>query len=156
MPQSLARLTVHLIFSTKNRQPFLRDGVRNSLHRYMAVVLQNLGCPAAIINSVEDHVHILFDLVEPYLSVRPWKKSRRRPPNGSRLKVISSRPLRGRRAMARSPFQDRTCPQCRTTLPASTSIIERSHFRRSIARYSCGIAWTLTSATFGISTPLQG
>ncbi len=62
MPQSLARLHVHLIFSTKNRAPLLYDAVRDSLHRYMAVVLQNLGCPATLINSVEDHVHVLFEL----------------------------------------------------------------------------------------------
>jgi putative transposase len=62
MPQSLARLHVHLVFSTKQRVPFLSDTVRDSLHRYMAVVLQDLGCPATLINSVEDHVHVLFEL----------------------------------------------------------------------------------------------
>ena len=62
MPQSLARLHVHLIFSTKNREPLLHDAIRDSLHRYMATVLQNFNCPAALINSVEDHVHILFEL----------------------------------------------------------------------------------------------
>jgi REP element-mobilizing transposase RayT len=62
MPQSLARLHVHLIFSTKHREGFLHDAVRDSLHRYMATVLQNLGCPPVLINSVGDHVHILFEL----------------------------------------------------------------------------------------------
>ena len=62
MPQSLARLHVHLIFSTKNREPILRDAVRDSLHAYMATVLQNLDCPPVLINSVEDHVHTLFEL----------------------------------------------------------------------------------------------
>jgi len=62
MPQSLARLHVHLVFSTKRRAPLITDAVRDALHRYMAVVLQNLGCPAALINSGEDHVHILFEL----------------------------------------------------------------------------------------------
>jgi putative transposase len=62
MPQSLARLHVHLVFSTKNREPFLTDDVRDSLHRYMATVLQNFDCPAVLINSVTDHVHILFEL----------------------------------------------------------------------------------------------
>jgi hypothetical protein len=33
MPQSLARLHVHLIFSTKHRAPLLRDAVRDALHR---------------------------------------------------------------------------------------------------------------------------
>ena len=62
MPQSLARLHIHLIFSTKNRQPVLHDAVRDSLHRYQATVLRNLDCPPVLINSVADHVHILFEL----------------------------------------------------------------------------------------------
>jgi REP element-mobilizing transposase RayT len=62
MSQSLARLHVHLVFGTKNRAPLISDSIRDALHRYLAVVLQNLGCPATLINSVEDHVHILFEL----------------------------------------------------------------------------------------------
>ena len=62
MPQSLARLYVHLIFSTKNRERLITDRVRDSLHAYLATVLQNLNCPPVFINSVEDHVHILFEL----------------------------------------------------------------------------------------------
>lgn len=62
MPQSLVRLDVHLIFSTKNRRPLITNDVRDALHAYMATVLRNMGCPAEIINSVEDHAHILFTL----------------------------------------------------------------------------------------------
>lgn len=62
MPQSLARLHIHLVFSTKNREPLITDPVRDSLHAYMATVLQNLGCTPVLINSVEDHAHLLFDL----------------------------------------------------------------------------------------------
>lgn len=38
------------------------DAVRGALHGYMAAVLANLNCPAVIINSVEDHIHILCEL----------------------------------------------------------------------------------------------
>lgn len=62
MPQSLARLHVHLVFSTKNREPIITDSVRPSLHAYMATVLQNLNCHPVLINSVEDHIHLLFEL----------------------------------------------------------------------------------------------
>jgi REP element-mobilizing transposase RayT len=62
MAQSLARLHVHLIFSTKHRERRITGAVRDSLHAYLATVLQNLGCAPVLINSVEDHVHILFDL----------------------------------------------------------------------------------------------
>lgn len=62
MPQSLARLPIHLVFSTKHRERTLTDAIRDSLHAYMAAVLRDLGCPAVLVNSVEDHVHILFEL----------------------------------------------------------------------------------------------
>lgn len=63
MPQSLARIVLHVVFSTKNRVPFLKDtDVRTRLHAYMAGVLQNIGCDPILINGVEDHVHILCNL----------------------------------------------------------------------------------------------
>ena len=62
MPQSLANIYVHLIFSTKDRVPFLTKNLRPDLHSYTATVLANLNSPAVLINSVEDHVHILFNM----------------------------------------------------------------------------------------------
>ena len=62
MPQSLASLHIHLIFSTKHRERLIPDTVRAPLHAYMAGVLQNLKCHPVLINSVEDHAHLLFDL----------------------------------------------------------------------------------------------
>jgi len=63
MPQSLARVVLHVVFSTKNRVPFLRETeVRVRLHAYMAGVLQHIGCEPILINGVEDHVHILCNL----------------------------------------------------------------------------------------------
>jgi REP element-mobilizing transposase RayT len=70
MAQSLARLHVHLIFSTKRREPFIRDAVRNDLHRYLAAILQNLDCGPDLINSVSDHVHLLFQLSRTYSVAR--------------------------------------------------------------------------------------
>ena len=62
MPQSVARVAIHLVFSTKLRKPWLRDpGLRVDLHKYMATIMRdNVDSPALIINSVEDHVHALF------------------------------------------------------------------------------------------------
>jgi hypothetical protein len=62
MPQPLSNIYIHLIFSTKDRFPFLKDEVWGELHAYMATVLKNLNCPTVLINSVEDHAHILFKL----------------------------------------------------------------------------------------------
>ena len=63
MPQSLARVVLHVVFSTKNREPFLKDDdVRKRLHAYMAGVLQRIGCEPILIGGMEDHVHVLCNL----------------------------------------------------------------------------------------------
>ena len=63
MAQSLARLWTHLIFSTKNRYPFLSDKVlRAEMHAYLAEVLRNHDCETLIVGGVEDHTHSLFAL----------------------------------------------------------------------------------------------
>ena len=62
MSQSLAQNLLHLIFSTKHRESIITDTVRPHLHAYMAGILKDLDCPAIKINSVADHVHILFTL----------------------------------------------------------------------------------------------
>jgi putative transposase len=62
MPQSLAKNLIHLVFSTKHREPLLADAVRPALHAYLATVFKNLQSPVLALNSVADHVHILFSL----------------------------------------------------------------------------------------------
>jgi REP element-mobilizing transposase RayT len=62
MGQSLAKIVVHLIFSTKERLPALTPAVRGELNAYMVGILRELESPAILANSVADHAHILFVL----------------------------------------------------------------------------------------------
>jgi putative transposase len=63
MPQSLARVTLHLVFSTKNRVPLLKErDVRERLHAYLGGALQEMDCQPILVNGVEDHVHLLCNL----------------------------------------------------------------------------------------------
>jgi REP element-mobilizing transposase RayT len=63
MPQSLVEIYVHIVFSTKNRQPFLEDrAFRERTHGYLKGVCDNQGSPSLRIGGVEDHVHILCRL----------------------------------------------------------------------------------------------
>ena len=63
MPQSLANVLIHTIFSTKDRQPFLEDPeFRAATHAYMAGVTERLKCKALKIGGVADHVHLLTPL----------------------------------------------------------------------------------------------
>ncbi len=62
MSQSLSQLYVHLVFSTKDREPLLRPDVRLALHGYMAGIFDEIGSHALKIGSSVDHVHSLFSL----------------------------------------------------------------------------------------------
>ena len=60
MPQSLANLLVHLVFSTKDRRPFLHDAAKRAVvHRYLAGVSARLHCPLIGVGGTDDHVHLL-------------------------------------------------------------------------------------------------
>lgn len=63
MSQSLAKIVVHAVFSTKERRPFLRDiSLRTELHSFIGGILNGRDCQAIIVGGVEDHVHLLCTL----------------------------------------------------------------------------------------------
>jgi REP element-mobilizing transposase RayT len=63
MPQSLANVLLHVVFSTKNRTPFLKTPeLKGTMTGYLVGTLQNIDCPSLIVGVVEDHVHILCNL----------------------------------------------------------------------------------------------
>jgi REP element-mobilizing transposase RayT len=63
MSQSLAKILVHTVFSTKERRPYLRDSaLRAEMHAYLGGILANLGCQPIIVGGVEDHAHLLSAL----------------------------------------------------------------------------------------------
>ncbi len=63
MSQSLSKMWIHLIFSTKERYPFLSDhDVRNQTQKYVAGILRKHECPTLLVGGEADHVHSLFAL----------------------------------------------------------------------------------------------
>ena len=60
MAQSLSKIYVHLIFSTKDRERTLPDEIRPDLHAYMGGTLKGLGCLPIEINTEPDPLHGLF------------------------------------------------------------------------------------------------
>ena len=62
MPQSLSSILIHLIFSTKNREPFITPAIESELHPYMASIFRDHKSPSLAIDGTFDHVHILFAL----------------------------------------------------------------------------------------------
>ncbi len=64
MPQSLALNIVHLVFSTKERYPFINKEIRSDLCAYIVGILRKNECNSIISGAVDDHVHILFILTK--------------------------------------------------------------------------------------------
>ena len=62
MSQSLSSILIHLVFSTKNREPFITPEIETELHPYMATIFRKLKSPSLAIDGTSDHVHILFSL----------------------------------------------------------------------------------------------
>jgi REP-associated tyrosine transposase len=62
MPQSLSKVIIHIIFSTKNREAWLDSDVRPRMRAYLATVCRNLGAEFVRIGGVADHVHIVTTL----------------------------------------------------------------------------------------------
>jgi REP element-mobilizing transposase RayT len=60
MPQSLSAVYLHLIFSTKDREPWLADpALRGETHAFLGGVSKRLDCPPVAVGGVADHVHLL-------------------------------------------------------------------------------------------------
>ena len=60
MGQSLNKIYVHLVFSTKHRQPLIGDSIKEELFSYLGGICKNLECNPIQVGGHKDHVHILF------------------------------------------------------------------------------------------------
>lgn len=62
MSQSLSKILVHLVFSTKDRTPTITEPLKPKLHAYLAGIVSNLDSHAVRIGGTNDHIHILLEL----------------------------------------------------------------------------------------------
>ena len=60
MSQSLSKMYIHVTYGTRFRKNLISRDFAPQLHAYLAAVHKDQDCPALIINSVPDHIHILF------------------------------------------------------------------------------------------------
>lgn len=59
MGQSLVKNYIHIVFSTKYRQPLIQQPVEAELHTYLGGICNKLDCQAIIVGGYTDHIHIL-------------------------------------------------------------------------------------------------
>ena len=62
MSQSLSNILIHLIWSTKDRHPWLAAGIREKTHAFLAGAVRQCDCEAYRAGGVADHVHLAVRL----------------------------------------------------------------------------------------------
>jgi len=62
MAQSLSKVYLHIVFSTKKRFPFIKPEIEDELYAYMGGTIKKLGGIPFIINGMGDHIHIFSTL----------------------------------------------------------------------------------------------
>ena len=62
MPSTHLSLHLHVVFSTKNRFPFITDEWRDRLHAYLGGAVRTAGCVPECIGGTADHVHLLIGM----------------------------------------------------------------------------------------------
>lgn len=62
MPQSLAKIYVHVVFGTKHRIPWLVGEVRPGLYAFVGSSLKEMDCQPIRIGGITDHIHLLLRL----------------------------------------------------------------------------------------------
>ena len=68
MPHTYTNLLFHIVFSTKDRIPFIKPEFEGRLYEYMGGTIRALGGICLEIGGVDEHVHILVRL-KPTLQV---------------------------------------------------------------------------------------
>ncbi len=62
MSHTRTKILIHLVFSTKDREPLIQPELKADIENIMVGIMRNLGVHLLRLNSVTDHCHLLIDL----------------------------------------------------------------------------------------------
>ncbi|MBN8598262.1 MAG: IS200/IS605 family transposase [Planctomycetes bacterium] len=62
MPQSLTKILLHIVFSTKHRADVIAPEIEPNLHAYLGGICRELDSPLLAVNGTPNHVHMLVNL----------------------------------------------------------------------------------------------
>lgn len=134
MPQSLSAVYIHLVFSTKERRPFLRDeAIRGLLHSQLGGISKKLGCAPVITGGVEDHVHLLAPFGRT-ITQAEWVKELKRVSNLWLKENHFSRDFEWQGGYADFQSALPILNESRGTLPTNRATITRWVFKMSYER----------------------
>ena len=62
MPQSLVKILVHIVFSTKDRMKIIAPGIEAQLFGYIGGIIKNNNARMIIGGGTSDHIHLLVSI----------------------------------------------------------------------------------------------
>jgi putative transposase len=62
MANTYASLNYHVIFGTKNREPWIRQDIEERIWTYLGGIARQNGMVALCVGGIEDHIHIVLGL----------------------------------------------------------------------------------------------
>lgn len=62
MPQSLVKIIVHVVFSTKDRVDLISPAIETELFKYISGILERNGGRLIIGNGTANHIHLLISI----------------------------------------------------------------------------------------------
>src|SRR4030095_1998297 len=95
MGSTFFSLHYHLVFSTKERRPFIKPEWQPRLHSYLGGIIKGMNGVPEIVGGVEDHVHILASLRPVHCIADVLRDLKKNRPRGLKRILIADSPGRG-------------------------------------------------------------
>ena len=151
MPQSLSKVILHVVFSTKNREPWIDPAVRPRIHAYLATICRDLGGESVYVGGVADHVHIVTTLPRTLPQAKLIEELKK--PSSKWMKALEQRHRgfswqRGYGAFSVSPSQ---LGMVLEYVQRQKNTIVLGLFRKNTVSCSKGTMWSSTNDMCGIN-----
>jgi putative transposase len=152
MPSTHLSLHFHIVFSTKDRHPFIADDWRGRLHEYLGGLVRAAdGIPEAI-GGTADHVHLLAGLraTHPLATfVQDVKQTSSRWIH----ETISVRNFAWQPGYGAFTVSVSNCDASRNILPIKTNITGQKRFKRNMWHFSKNMVWNMKKSICGENVP---
>ena len=154
MPQSLSKVILHIIFSTRDRESWLDQKIRSRMHAYLATICRDLGGDGLRVSGFSDHVHIVTTLPRTLSQAEMIEQLKKGSSNGSKRSIHDIAVFSGSEATRHCRLARVNLVRSSDTWTRKKNIIESTRLKKNIARCCENTASSSTNDTFGTSSEL--
>ena len=135
MGQSLVNNYIHIVFSTKYRQPLILPSVESELYNYLGGICKNLECQPIKVGGYLDHIHILCKLSKKIALMKLLEEVKSHSSKWIKTKVRNILIFIGRMGMVRFQLIQQKLTELLRTSQTKKSIIAKRPIRLSIGPF---------------------